>query len=194
MSISLEICWFTVLATPFSLCFFTDIVQIFPNRNASLVSKIGLCPPYFGLPSEGCAIDCRDDSQCAGDSKCCFAGCGYTCTPAIPISTVKPGQCPVPQIKDTTQDPAACQNQCSSDLECDGSKKCCGSSTCFGSSCVEPTGILFSLLLSKRLNFLCQPVKPDFFRIVWCINQIRFYLLCFTCYMIYILSLFLLSI
>jgi hypothetical protein len=41
------------------------------------VKKPGNCPdPGFGL----CVITCQGDDSCPGNNKCCFNGCGYTCS------------------------------------------------------------------------------------------------------------------
>jgi len=47
--------------------------------------KEGLCPTPDSLNSifERCTVDCSSDDQCAGQTKCCFNGCGYACSEAI---------------------------------------------------------------------------------------------------------------
>ena len=120
------------------------IVRIHPPANVTLTQKLGMCPPYFALPHEGCAIDCYSDSQCSGDRKCCFAGCGYTCALPIPLATAKPGQCPMQLPSElesslSSQEHGACLKECVSDDECHDNKKCCSQNKC-DLICVDPVG------------------------------------------------------
>jgi WAP-type (Whey Acidic Protein) 'four-disulfide core' len=120
---------------------FVEVVQII-ERDENTTSKLGLCPPYFALPHEGCLIECHSDAQCAGDSKCCFAGCGYTCVSPIPIATAKPGQCPVTLLPDVAIVEGAsekCDQHCVDDTECGGNKKCCSRGKC-DLVCLDPVG------------------------------------------------------
>ena len=43
--------------------------------------KGGLCPRISNdtQPRGGCQDTCKYDSQCDGNSKCCFNGCAYVC-------------------------------------------------------------------------------------------------------------------
>lgn len=128
-----------------------EIVRISPPSNVS--SKIGLCPPYYALPHEGCALECYGDSQCPGDEKCCFAGCGYTCAPAVPIPTAKPGQCPAKVASDFNSSQAimsdSCTKQCSNDAECLSNKKCCSHKNC-DLVCTDPVGKDASTFITKK--------------------------------------------
>ena len=54
--------------------------------------KEGACSVPQSLNSiflpEACKMSCRDDSQCGGEDKCCFTGCGYMCSkPTFDTST-----------------------------------------------------------------------------------------------------------
>ena len=119
--------------------FLSEIVQIV-QRPENATSKLGMCPPYFALPHEGCTIECHTDAQCATDLKCCFAGCGYTCVAPIPIATAKPGQCPRLEETVPTASDKQCEQSCVDDTECGGTAKCCNRGKC-DLVCVEPVGM-----------------------------------------------------
>ncbi|OQV15699.1 putative Uncharacterized protein ZC84.1 [Hypsibius exemplaris] len=136
-----------------------QIVQIV-ERAENGSAKLGMCPPYFALPHEGCAIECHTDSQCADDLKCCFAGCGYTCVSPIPLATAKPGQCPVNEPTDVPTTSEKCEHSCVDDTECGGSRKCCNRGKC-DLVCLEPVvePVLMPLYIAGLRNF--RPLRVD---------------------------------
>ncbi|CAF0733401.1 unnamed protein product [Brachionus calyciflorus] len=78
--------------------------------------------------------NCKDDSSCTGQTKCCQFSCdqSFCLTPVKP--TVRPGQCPIPT------GPGGCINGCESDDDCPiKSQKCC-SNGC-GSVCTDPVTV-----------------------------------------------------
>ncbi|XP_055333296.1 uncharacterized protein LOC129584903 [Paramacrobiotus metropolitanus] len=156
----------------------SKIVHIVPPGNVTS-DKAGFCPPYFAMPHEGCAIECHGDSQCQGDAKCCFAGCGYTCVPAIPVATTKPGQCPFQHAGDVVglspaspQDVRTCTKACVSDLECPGNSKCCSQNSC-DLVCTEP--VVEHVLMPVYLP-TCN-IKGDYEwtqcsgEVCWCVDE-----------------------
>lgn len=48
-----------------------------------LANKPGTCPTLGN--SSRCDRECYNDADCRGDSKCCVAGCGYSCV--LPVET-----------------------------------------------------------------------------------------------------------
>lgn len=86
--------------------------------------KPGVCPePGFGV----CVEECESDAGCPGSQKCCFNGCGHTCTDP---EVAKPGMCPKPTGA------GICVELCSSDADCDGAQKCCFNGC--GHTCQDP--------------------------------------------------------
>ncbi|KAJ0036910.1 hypothetical protein NQD34_005587 [Periophthalmus magnuspinnatus] len=92
--------------------------------------KPGVCPkPRTDIHVEvGCLDQCSTDSECEGNLKCCFDGCGRVCEK--PRET-KPGSCPRPNPHFTT-----CPDECSEDSECEKNLKCCYSGC--GLQCLPP--------------------------------------------------------
>ncbi|KAL5256838.1 hypothetical protein ACHWQZ_G011935 [Mnemiopsis leidyi] len=56
---------------------------VYPQRPENL--KKGQCPAPQSLNTvfEQCSVDCKTDQECEGSGKCCFNGCGYTCSAPI---------------------------------------------------------------------------------------------------------------
>ena len=43
------------------------------------LAKAGSCPAVYEIKGT-CLVDCHYDSGCNGEQKCCFNGCGMSCT------------------------------------------------------------------------------------------------------------------
>ncbi|XP_010720901.1 WAP four-disulfide core domain protein 3 isoform X2 [Meleagris gallopavo] len=95
-------------------------------------AKSGLCPRKRARRDAACPNLCTDDRDCPGDQKCCFSGCGLTCTTPY---TAKSGACPV--VLRGSLGP--CLDRCDSDADCPGAKKCC--TTGCGHVCKLPTEV-----------------------------------------------------
>uniref|UniRef100_A0A669NZH3 WAP domain-containing protein n=1 Tax=Phasianus colchicus TaxID=9054 RepID=A0A669NZH3_PHACC len=120
-------------------------------------AKSGLCPWKQARRDAVCPNLCTDDRNCPGDQKCCFSGCGLTCT--TPYTGVHPPAwvCTLPMCKgcDAHSHSLAaksgacpvllrgslgpCLDRCDSDADCPGAKKCC--TTGCGHVCKLPTEV-----------------------------------------------------
>ena len=63
-------------------------------------SKKGMCPSIDTLADFelACVEECKEDTSCAGDKKCCSNGCGHTCQlPYISREDYTPLMCKVLQ-------------------------------------------------------------------------------------------------
>uniref|UniRef100_A0A3B3ZHQ4 WAP domain-containing protein n=1 Tax=Periophthalmus magnuspinnatus TaxID=409849 RepID=A0A3B3ZHQ4_9GOBI len=92
--------------------------------------KPGVCPKpktNFDPRAIRCVTECFSDSQCEGNLKCCFNGCGRVCGPK---PKAKRGLCPSPG------DFGICDHVCYADEDCEGDDKCC-SNGC-GQICQRP--------------------------------------------------------
>ncbi|XP_011220881.2 WAP four-disulfide core domain protein 2 [Ailuropoda melanoleuca] len=91
--------------------------------------KPGVCPQLQA--DLNCTQECLSDAQCAGNLKCCQAGCATRCY----LPNEKQGTCP----KVSTDFPqlGLCQDQCQVDSQCPGLLKCCYNG-CGKVSCVTP--------------------------------------------------------
>uniref|UniRef100_A0A3B3ZSH5 WAP domain-containing protein n=1 Tax=Periophthalmus magnuspinnatus TaxID=409849 RepID=A0A3B3ZSH5_9GOBI len=121
------------------LCLLTVVLAFVPLLSA----KPGVCPkPRTDIHTEvGCLNQCSTDSECEGNLKCCFNGCGR------PSGIhVKRGLCRIQSGR------GACVEMCTFDEDCQGDDKCC-SNGC-GHTCQRPviSNALFSSLLDLQLK------------------------------------------
>ncbi|CAC5380341.1 unnamed protein product [Mytilus coruscus] len=65
-----------------------------------------------------CVEQCSSNSDCMGQRKCCYNGCGHTCE--ISRTWFNFSDCPSPESLTTS-----CVEQCSSNSDCMGQRKCC---------------------------------------------------------------------
>ncbi|XP_069092795.1 WAP four-disulfide core domain protein 8-like isoform X3 [Pleurodeles waltl] len=84
--------------------------------------------PYPGMARTECSlknqqVTCYDDSNCAGDEKCCYEMCNRKCMKSVP-DTVHAGFCP-PPIAVNTCFVLFQQDMCASDSTCATDEKCC---------------------------------------------------------------------
>ncbi|XP_055078739.1 WAP four-disulfide core domain protein 2-like [Periophthalmus magnuspinnatus] len=118
------------------LCLLTVALAFVPLLSAVKVDseKPGVCPkPRTDIHTEaGCLDQCSTDSECQGNRKCCFDGCGHVCEKPIggPKPKAKRGLCPSPG------DFGICDHVCYADEDCEGDDKCC-SNGC-GQICQRP--------------------------------------------------------
>ncbi|XP_055078740.1 WAP four-disulfide core domain protein 18-like [Periophthalmus magnuspinnatus] len=113
------------------LCLLTVALAFVPLLSAVEVDseKPGVCPkPDIDPKVASCLNECSSDSQCEGNLKCCFNGCGHVC--AKPRES-KPGSCP-----DTSPVFTTCKKECTDDSQCPENLKCCFSSC--GLQCIPP--------------------------------------------------------
>ncbi|KAK3087780.1 hypothetical protein FSP39_010518 [Pinctada imbricata] len=78
-----------------------------------------------------CMEQCQTDGDCRGHEKCCYNGCGKTCSAAGTVQVTKPGSCPRRLSSESL-----CGMDCMSDNDCPGVEKCCV--TACGSTCSRP--------------------------------------------------------
>ncbi|KAK5971137.1 hypothetical protein GCK32_009899 [Trichostrongylus colubriformis] len=88
----------------------------------------GTCPPATAAISD-CTRRCLIDEQCSSGQKCCFNGCGLSCTAAVfsspPRQVIHIGEC-----LETKPLGAFCvqrgkDHECSVDVDCSPMRKCC---------------------------------------------------------------------
>ncbi|XP_060600708.1 papilin-like [Ruditapes philippinarum] len=98
--------------------------------------KSGDCPAR--TDKEGllgaCAPTCRDDSNCPGNRKCCYHGCGLRCVDPVGSDVAKSVFCPA--RTDRQGFLGACAPTCRDDSSCSGNQKCCHHGC--GLRCVDP--------------------------------------------------------
>lgn len=111
----------------------------FKTRSLSATAvRSGQCPLAKPTPNGRCVMECTVDADCALSQKCCYNGCGLTCTSVLPngvnaegLSPVvvvnpepKPGACPA-----TAENSGSlfghCSILCKLDVDCKGDEKCC---------------------------------------------------------------------
>uniref|UniRef100_A0A3B4BLA4 WAP domain-containing protein n=1 Tax=Periophthalmus magnuspinnatus TaxID=409849 RepID=A0A3B4BLA4_9GOBI len=65
----------------FFFFFLANSLNLFPVDS----EKPGVCPkPRTDIHTEaGCLDQCSTDSECQGNRKCCFDGCGHVCEKPI---------------------------------------------------------------------------------------------------------------
>ncbi|XP_055079153.1 WAP four-disulfide core domain protein 2-like [Periophthalmus magnuspinnatus] len=118
------------------LCLLTVALAFVPLISAVEVvsEKPGVCPkPRTDIAVEvGCLDQCSTDSQCEGNLKCCFDGCGRVCEKprGEPKRKDKRGLCPSPSGF------GLCAEMCTFDEDCKEDDKCC-SNGC-GHTCQRP--------------------------------------------------------
>ncbi|KAI9999550.1 hypothetical protein NQD34_018422 [Periophthalmus magnuspinnatus] len=117
------------------LCLLTVALAFVPLLSAveGHSEKPGVCPKPrtdINLAVVSCLNQCSSDSECKGNLKCCFDGCGHVCEEPRDNPKPKKGSCPSPSGF------GICVNACSSDEECKGDDKCC-SNGC-GKTCQPP--------------------------------------------------------
>jgi len=117
-------------------CFRKCTGSIVAPQPVTVQNKPGRCPatrPQFACPMVIRDSDCKGDSSCPGDMKCCRVGCSSVCL-AVPVLANKPGVCPA------NPPGMACSlignpNACRDDTACPDSQKCCH--TGCSSACVD---------------------------------------------------------
>ncbi|XP_006815411.2 uncharacterized protein LOC102809083, partial [Saccoglossus kowalevskii] len=103
------------------------------TTESPFADKPGQCPDLSQEYDSFCEWQCNHDPECAGDEKCCFTGCGTTCT--MPANTVHAGSCPVITLgifRSCTGRP----DSCNSDDDCRLNEKCCSTGSRCGRACV----------------------------------------------------------
>ncbi|XP_077980984.1 uncharacterized protein LOC144436154 isoform X2 [Glandiceps talaboti] len=106
-----------------------------PVKPTEVQVNPGTCPAAV-TSNIRCGEECKTDSECGTEMKCCGNGCGHQCMKAIiePVEGLeeKPGTCPA--VAEGTV--GVCVESCKSDNDCTGTGKCC-SNGC-GHICMTP--------------------------------------------------------
>ncbi|XP_055078741.1 WAP four-disulfide core domain protein 2-like [Periophthalmus magnuspinnatus] len=115
------------------LCLLTVALAFVPLLSA-VEEKPGACPkPRTDIDPTvvRCLSECSSDSECEGNLKCCFNGCGHVCEEPRVGPNTKPGSCPdpIPYFK-------KCEEACTDDSQCEKNLKCCNTSC--GLQCWTP--------------------------------------------------------
>ncbi|XP_037020492.2 WAP four-disulfide core domain protein 2 [Artibeus jamaicensis] len=100
-----------------------------PTTSGAEAVKTGVCPKLGKDPN--CTLECSSDGECAGNLKCCQAGCAWVCH----LPDEKPGSCPKVDLPLTPL--GLCRDQCQVDSQCPDRMKCCRNG-CGKVSCVTP--------------------------------------------------------
>ncbi|XP_052090398.1 uncharacterized protein LOC127727039 [Mytilus californianus] len=70
--------------------------------DSTTMTKAGVCPRVTNQMMGTCVEQCSSDDQCPMNKKCCFNGCGHTCSDVIESGpTSEPERTPEPEVEPT---------------------------------------------------------------------------------------------
>ncbi len=157
---TLTVCVFMCICFLLTICFLTATHSQCSLAGVQCTEErvFQSCPPVREDTAGICVAECTLDSECPSDTKCCYTGCGYSCTapeavPYVPLPTIS--SCPptnqVPCVDsrgscyreedDESEESSDSEESSSVDFECDEDSSMCCENDCGSSVCVYRTGL-----------------------------------------------------